>query len=158
MTGEERRRGRYERRKAGRGAKRDKKLSEHDSFDCPACADNLYAAFRSAKKGVSREESVQRYEANAMRNIAETRRRLPAGESVRSGFAEFTLNERGKTRHIKSVHISGRVVRKCPCDEILTPILSRPLIHDNGASIKGKGNKLRALPAYNASPAFLSVL
>jgi len=47
------------------------------------------------------------------------------GKAVRSGFVEFTLN--------------GRVIRKCPCDEILTPILSRPLIHDNGASIRGKG-------------------
>jgi DNA adenine methylase len=88
---------------------------------------------------VSWKESVQRYEANAVRNIAATRRKLIAGENVQSGFKEFTLNERGKIRRIKSVHISERIVQKCPCGYCLTPILTRPLIHDNGASIKGKG-------------------
>jgi hypothetical protein len=71
--------------------------------------------------------------------VADTRRRLLAGESVQHGFMEFTLNERGKTRHIKSVHISERVVQKCLCNQVLTPILSNGLIYDNGASVKGKG-------------------
>jgi hypothetical protein len=74
-----------------------------------------------------------------MRNVAETRRKLLAGESVQNGFVEFTLRERGKTRHIKSVHISERVVQKSLCDNALVPLLSNTLIHDNGASIKGKG-------------------
>jgi hypothetical protein len=30
-------------------------------------------------------------------------------------------------------------VQKCLCDKVLTPILTRPLIHDNGASVKRKG-------------------
>ncbi|MDR2490220.1 MAG: hypothetical protein LBD20_02325 [Spirochaetaceae bacterium] len=90
-------------------------------------------------RNVSWKESVQRYEASAIRNIVDTRRKLLAGESVQSGFVEFTLHERGKIRHIKSVHISERIVQKCLCDEVLVPILSRPLIHDNGASVKGKG-------------------
>ncbi|MDR2194514.1 MAG: hypothetical protein LBP19_08635 [Treponema sp.] len=49
------------------------------------------------------------------------------------------MNERGKIRHIKSIHISERVVQKCLCDRVLTPLLSHPLIYDNGASVKGKG-------------------
>jgi len=49
------------------------------------------------------------------------------------------LTERGKTRHIRSVHVSERVVQKCLCDRVLVPILSRFLIYDNGASLKGKG-------------------
>jgi hypothetical protein len=85
------------------------------------------------------KESIQRYGANAMRNVAETRRKLLSGESVQNGFVEFTLRERGKTRHIKSVHISERVVQKSLCDNALVPLLSNTLIHDNGASIKGKG-------------------
>jgi hypothetical protein len=74
-----------------------------------------------------------------MRNIVETRRKLIAGESIQRGFVEFTLRERGKIRHIKGVHISERIVQKCLCDYALVPILSNPLIYDNGASIKGKG-------------------
>jgi hypothetical protein len=76
---------------------------------------------------------------NLFNNIADTRRKLIAGENVQPGFVEFTLRERGKIRHIKSVHISERIIQKALCDQILVPILSSGLIHDNGASIKGKG-------------------
>jgi hypothetical protein len=55
------------------------------------------------------------------------------------GFVEFDLRERGKVRHIKSIHISERVVQKYLCDQVLVPILSNGLIYDNGASIRGKG-------------------
>jgi hypothetical protein len=111
MTGAERHEARYQRRKAGRAAKRQGKLSQYDNFERVADADNLYSAFRESMKGVAWKESVQRYEANAVRNIAETRRKLLAGESVQNGFVEFTLHERGKVRQIKSVHISERVVQ-----------------------------------------------
>lgn len=90
-------------------------------------------------RGVAWKESVQRFEANALRNITGLRRKLLSGENVQSGFVEFDLRERGKTRHIKSVHISERIVQKCLCDTVLTPILTRSLIHDNGASVKRKG-------------------
>jgi hypothetical protein len=139
MTSEERQEKRYQKRKAERDAKRQATLSQIDDFNRIANADNLYRAFMEAMKGVAWKESVQRYEANAARNITETRRKLLAGETIQSDFVEFTLKERGKTRHIKSVHISERVVQKCLCNQVLVPILSRPLIHDNGASIKGKG-------------------
>jgi hypothetical protein len=66
-------------------------------------------------------------------------RDLLAGKNIQQGFVEFDLHERGKLRHIKSIHISERIVQKCLCDKCLVPILSHPLIHDNGASIKGKG-------------------
>lgn len=47
--------------------------------------------------------------------------------------------ERGKPRHIRSVHISERVVQRCLCDYCLVPMLSRSFIYDNGASLRGKG-------------------
>jgi hypothetical protein len=139
MTSEERREARYRRRKDERSEKRQAKLSQFDSFERVCDIDNLYASFKKSKSGVNWKESVQRYEANALRNLVETRRRLLNGESVQKGFMEFTLNERGKIRLIKSVHISERVVQKCLCDQVLVPILSNGLIYDNGASIKGKG-------------------
>jgi hypothetical protein len=139
MTSEERGEARYQRRKAGRAEKRQRKLSQFDSFERVADIDNLYASFLESKSGVDWKESVQRYEANALRNIVETRRRLLAGEDVQQGFMEFTLHERGKIRHIKSVHISERVVQKCLCNQVLVPVLSNGLIYDNGASVKGKG-------------------
>ncbi|MDR0403590.1 MAG: hypothetical protein LBH35_08400 [Treponema sp.] len=139
MTSAERHATRYERRKARREAKRNESLKPYDDFSQITGADNLYTSFKRSRRGVAWKESVQRYEANALRNIAETRRKLLAGENIQSGFVEFDLRERGKIRHIKSVHISERVVQKCLCDYALVPLLSRPLIYDNGASMKGKG-------------------
>jgi retron-type reverse transcriptase len=139
VTSVKRKAARCQRRKAAREAKRNDRLIQYDDFNRIVNTDNLYASFNRSKLGVSWKESVQKYEANAMRNIAATRRKLIAGESVQSGFKEFTLNERGKIRHIKSVHISERIVQKCLCDYCLNPILTRPLIYDNVASIKGKG-------------------
>ncbi|GHT88878.1 hypothetical protein FACS1894137_17460 [Spirochaetia bacterium] len=139
MTSVERREARYQRRKAARDEKRQQKLSQYDDFNQIVDVDNLYESFLESMKGVAWKESVQRYEANAFRNVKETHRKLLAGESVQSDFAEFTLNERGKIRHIKSVHISERIVQKCLCNKALVPILSNSLIYDNGASVKGKG-------------------
>lgn len=130
---------RYQRRKARREQKRAEKIGRFDDFNLVTDADNLYAAFKRSKRGVTWKESVQRYEANLLANVIETRRKLLAEEDVRRGFVEFDVNERGKMRHIRSVHISERVVQKCLCTEVLSPILERPLIYDNGASIRGKG-------------------
>jgi retron-type reverse transcriptase len=139
MTSTERREARYERRKAQREMKRIAKFKPYDDFSQVIDVDNLYAAFRSSMRGVAWKESVQRFEANALRNIADTRRKLLTGENIQHGFVEFDLHERGKIRHIKSIHISERIVQKSLCDNVLTPILTNPLIYDNGASVKGKG-------------------
>jgi retron-type reverse transcriptase len=139
MTSEERREARYRRRVEKRTANRQKRLSQYDNFELIADVDNLYTAFLKSKKGVAWKESVQRYEANAMRNIIDTNKRLLTGKNIQHGFVEFYLHERGKIRHIKSIHISERIVQKCLCDEVLVPILSNGLIYDNGASVKGKG-------------------
>jgi hypothetical protein len=139
MTSAERHAARYERRKVRRDMKKHESCQPYDDFSQITDADNLYSSFKRSRRSVAWKESVQRYEANALRNIAETRRKLIAGENIQSGFVEFTLRERGKVRHIKSVHISERIVQKCLCDYALVPLLSRPLIHDNGASMKDKG-------------------
>ena len=62
-----------------------------------------------------------------------------AGRYRSKGFYEFDIVERGKPRHIRSVHISERVVQRCLCDYCLVPMLSRSFIYDNGASLRGKG-------------------
>jgi hypothetical protein len=139
MNSEERREARYQRRKAQRDKTKEARIGVYDDFSRVTDADNLYSAFKSSKKGVSWKESIQRYESNAMKNILETQRKLLSGQSVQPGFVEFDVHERGKVRHIKSVHISERVVQKCLCEQILVPVLSNPLIYDNGASLKNKG-------------------
>lgn len=102
-------------------------------------ANSLYEAFRQSKKGVSWKASVQRYEMNMLRNIRDSKKTLDAGESPVLGFTEFTLHERGKVRHVKSVHIKERVVQRSLCDNAVVPLLSKGLEYDNSASQKGKG-------------------
>lgn len=133
---------------AKRQERKNKFLAQYNDFNLVTDTDNLYKAFKMSRRGVSWKESVQRYENYILQNLIETKSKLESGESVHKGFVEFQIHERGKIRHIKSIHISERVVQKCLCDNILVPVLRRSLIYDNGASVKGKGisfamNRLR---------------
>ena len=148
MTSEERRKGRRDRREAERKKKHEDYIRKYNDFNLVLDLDNLKAAYRKSRRGVAWKESVQRYDLFLMSNLAETKQKLARGESISKGFVEFDIHERGKMRHIRSVHISERVVQKCLCDNVLTPLMTRSLIYDNGASIKNKGihfamNRLR---------------
>ncbi len=140
MTSLERRReGRYQRRRAAREAKKWKRYAENDRFENISKYRSLYQANKKSMRNVSWKTSVQRYQMNLLRNMEETRAKLEAGESVTKGFVEFDTIERGKLRHIRSVHYTERVVQRSTCDNALVPMLSRGLIYDNGACLEGKG-------------------
>jgi hypothetical protein len=139
MTSEERHEIRYQRRRAKREKLKQERLGHYDNFERVADIDNLYQAFKDSMRNVAWKESIQRYEANALKNVTETRQKLLSGETVQNNFVIFTLHERGKERLIKSIHISERVVQKCLCDQVLVPLVSNTLIYDNGASLKNKG-------------------
>jgi len=138
-SGEIRREKRFQRRKAERESKKKIFLEKYNDFSLLTSLDNLYRAYHKCTLGVNWKCSVQRYSSKWMENLIETRRKLLTGEEIRTGFVEFNLFERGKMRHIRSVHISERVVQKVLCDQILVPVLSRSLVHDNGASQRKKG-------------------
>ena len=99
----------------------------------------LYDAFEKSKKGVGWKCSIQKYESNVLPELLKIRHALMNGTYKQKPFFEFDINERGKHRHIKSLHISDRVLQRCLCDNILNPIFYQYLIYDNGASVKGKG-------------------
>ncbi len=99
----------------------------------------LYDAFRKSKMGVDWKCSIQRYEANVLPEIMKLRRDLLNGKYKQKAFFEFDISERGKHRHIKSLHISDRVLQRALCDNVLIPIFYKKLIYDNGASVRGKG-------------------
>jgi hypothetical protein len=139
MTSEERREQRYQRRKAARMAKKQQLNDLYGNFDEIISFDNLCDAFYECKKTVAWKASTQKYERNLFKNVYKTRQDIYDGKTISKGFHHFTLNERGKTRNIRSVHISERVVQKSVNRNCLLPILKTSLIYDNGASLKGKG-------------------
>lgn len=99
----------------------------------------LYKAYQDCRKGVDWKSSTQLYGASVFQNINKLCYELENGTYKQKPFVEFDVCERGKTRHIHSLHISDRVLQKAICDNILTPTLRPYLIYDNGASVKGKG-------------------
>lgn len=133
-----RRKGRYERRLEKRKAKKEK-LKQYDNFDNVAGIGPLYVATKKACKGVSWKASVQRALLSILLKAARNKKDLYLGKDMRQGFIEFDLNERGKPRHISSVHINERIIQKTMCINALYPTLTNSVIYDNYASQKGKG-------------------
>lgn len=102
-------------------------------------ANSLISAFNKCKKNTSWKEAVQKYESNLLLNTYNQQQSLKNGTYKQKPLYEFDLRERGKTRHIKSLHITDRVIQRSLCDNLLLPILKPYLIYDNGASLKNKG-------------------
>jgi RNA-directed DNA polymerase len=139
MNSIERKQNRYIRRKEKRDIKRNSFLAEYNNFDLLFNTDYLFDAYKKAIKNVSWKLSIQRYSMNVLINILHTYKDILTDKKITKGFAEFDIVERGRKRHIKSVHIIESVFQKWLCERILTPLLSRFLIYDNGASMKNKG-------------------
>lgn len=139
MTSEERREIRYQRRKTKRDEARLKRSMACGDFDEVFSFRHLYLSAKKCCKGVYWKSSTQRYISNLIPNISETLLSLRNGTFIHRGFHEFYIMERGKKRHIRSVHISERTVQKCLCDYCIVPIYSASFIYDNSASLKHRG-------------------
>ena len=139
MTSEERHAARRQRRAEKREQKRLAAIARYDDFSRMTDLNKLRKAAKMSRAGVSGKASVQKYFMNELYNEIVTIKKLERGEDIREGFIEFDLYERGHARHIKAMHFRERVVQRCFCDEILIPVLTRSLVYDNGASLKGKG-------------------
>lgn len=139
MNSKERHEARYQRRKMKRLLHKRQKEAKNGDFGKVFTFDNLYTAFRKCCLGVGWKASTQRFKANALQNVNDIYRSLHNGTYKSRGFYEFDIVERGKERHIKSVHISERVVQRCLCDNALVPMFSRSFIYDNGACMANKG-------------------
>ena len=94
----------------------------------------LYNAFLASMKGSSWKEEPQRFEIDFLSELTALQDELLSRTYVSSKGSEFTLNERGKIRHIHGGRMRDRVVRHALCDNILAPALDPYLIYNNGAS------------------------
>ena len=139
MTSEERREARYQRRVRERQEKRLARSKACGDFEQVFSFDNLFQSGLLCCKNVGWKCSTQRYRMDIVGNTAKTRGALLNGTYKSRGFYEFELYDRGKWRHIRSVHISERVVQRTLCDKVVSPLFQSAFIYDNAASIKGKG-------------------
>lgn len=135
MNSKERHEVRYQRRKAKRIERKRIIEDKYCVYDKVFTFDNLYQSFKNCCKGVNWKSSTQIYKANGLMNVYKTFKELRDGRYKTRGFIEFDIMERGKPRHIKSVHISERIVQKCLCDYSLTPLIKRYFIYDILCSI-----------------------
>lgn len=139
MTSAERKEARFQRRKAKRLEKKEKFQSSLPSFNEIFTINNLEKGFRNCKAGVQWKSSIQGYEADLPINLHISYNALMNRTWKTKGFTKFIIMERGKLRHIKSVHISERVIQNTFCDQYLVPLLRKNIIYDNSASLKGRG-------------------
>lgn len=140
MNSEERRAARRARRDAKRAENRARRI-EGCTLEAVADLDNLYSAANGAAAGVRWKASVQRYMGRVMPNIMRARRDLLTGADFRRGFIEFDLFERGKLRHICSVHFSERVIQKSLSRHALAPAIWPTLTEGCAANVKGRGTE-----------------
>lgn len=102
---------------------------------------NLMRCARRCARGVRWKASVQNFEINKLRWIARLSNQIEDKTYKSMGFKRFDVNERGKIRHIQSVHISERVVQKALVNYVLKPYVLPEMIYDNSASQEGKGTE-----------------
>lgn len=127
------------------------KLNEWGYFDSIpqyhpiADANNLYEAFKAARKGSHWKTQVQRFRWNIGTELCKLQNELDntyhgrPNEYELSKYSKFIVNERGKTRAITALGMRDRIVKHCLNDVFLIPHIRQKLIYDNGASLKGKG-------------------
>ncbi|MBR6289352.1 MAG: hypothetical protein IKR19_08455 [Acholeplasmatales bacterium] len=102
-------------------------------------ANAMYDSFTQCNKGVNWKEANKRYKARSLSNNRKTALKIMNDDYKQSPPVEFTLNERGHIRYIKSHRIDDRVVQRSLNDNVLLPKILPHLISDNAASQKNKG-------------------
>lgn len=101
--------------------------------------DKLNDAFYQASKASQWKPATQRYHSQLLLNNLALQEELRSGTYRVEPTVNFWINERGKKRYIESPKMRDRIVQKVLTNEILIPNLTKYLIYDNYASLKGRG-------------------
>lgn len=102
-------------------------------------ANAIYEAGTKAIQGAPFKYASQLYEMNQLLNTALLQKELKEWKYKPSKGRKFTINERGKIRHITTDNMIDKTINHLLCDNVLSPAISPYLIYDNGASQKNKG-------------------
>lgn len=91
-------------------------------------ANVLMHSAKECMKGVTWKYSTQNYYLNRIERVRQAKVRLEKMDRMSDGFIVFYVNERGKMRKIRSIHINERVVHRALNDEVLIPTIRPKLI------------------------------
>lgn len=99
---------------------------------------SLYEAYYRIRKVSGWKSSVQKISINLLPQIQKMSAEIANGY-VPGKPTIFTICERGNLRLVRALKQEDMMMQHALCQSVLIPILSRYLIHDNGASLTGKG-------------------
>lgn len=102
-------------------------------------ADQLIKAYGRLRKASGWKASTQRFEINLLSEAANLLHDVRTGEYKPGKGKSFILNEQGRLRLIRALEPRDMILEHALCDNILNPTLQPYIIHDNGASMVGKG-------------------
>lgn len=118
--------------------------------------DNLYLAFKAARKGKRARPDIAEFEFNLEENLLELQSELQS-ESYQPGrYHNFRIND-PKPRLISAAPFRDRVVHHALC-RIIEPIFDRRFIYDSYACRIGKGTHAAVNRAQKFSAQYLYVL
>lgn len=139
MTSEERREARYQRRRAARQRRREARCEALGSLEDVFSYRRMFFYGKKCCNGVRWKQSTQNFELHLFSGTAVRRRKVLRRRYRSRRCVHFIIQERGKTRPIDAPHITDRQIHKTLCNEVLIPLYTPAMIHDNGASRKGMG-------------------
>lgn len=139
MNSQERREGRYQRRKASREQRKTQRSLQIGGVSDVLSFSELYKAGKKCCNGVRWKQSTQSFELHMFSKTAVAARKLQNGQWKPGKCTHFTLNERGKSRPIDAPQIQDRQVHKAYTKNVLLPLYLPDMIWNNGASLEGKG-------------------
>ena len=131
---------RIEKDKAKKKQRQEALHQQYDNLEKAFTPRHYIKAIKKCRKGVSFKLSVQTYSAKPFQRMEQDCNSMLKGISpmIASNKKEI-IRERGHERTITPIKMEDRVNQRVLCDYALTPIVTRRLIYDNGASLKGKG-------------------
>lgn len=100
--------------------------------------ENLYKAYKRAKRGKGFNGSSARFQMMTLEGIHMLKEQLENQTYQMAKYNEFKVYE-PKEREIKSCSFKDKVVQHCFCDNVLLPQLKDVFIKDNYAGQIGKG-------------------
>lgn len=140
MNNSERVQARIERSKQRREAKRLARAEQYGRIDRVITNQHLLHSLMKRQRGTGWKQSVQDYMSHAIvRNKRQKDAILSGSHPEPSKILTLSIHERGKRRLAHAVAIDSRVVQGAICDWCIGPLAHPGLIHDNPASMKGKG-------------------